>query len=201
MFVTVEGIDGSGKTVVSEAIADEYNATLTQEPSDLWTGDALRHSLTDASTDPLTDLYLFLGDRVQHIEETIEPALHNNEFVVCDRYADSTRAYQSVALKEAGYFDESVMVSKIFIEQNMAPWIIEPDKTIYLDVSVDTALDRLGDNDKYNEREFLREVKQNYDELAANEPERFIVVDSEQSKNAVIREAISKLNLPDADRI
>lgn len=201
MFVTVEGLDGSGKSTVVDAISERYSgATTTAEPSTLWTGKQVRQCLSDETTDPLTDFYFFMGDRVNHIEEKIKPLDEEGRLVVSDRYADSTRAYQPVALGESSHFD-SQTAAKLFIEQTMAPWNYEPDKTIYLDVSVDTALERCDESEKYEKREFLTKVKENYDALVASESERFIVIDGEQSQERVTQEAVSKLNLPSLDRI
>jgi dTMP kinase len=194
-------LDGSGKTTVIEAIKDEYpNAVTTSEPSELWTGDVVRRCLQDEDIDPLTDFYFFMGDRVEHIEETVRPADEAGKLVVSDRYADSTRAYQPVALGKSEHFD-SQTTAKLFIEETMAPWDYEPDITIYLDISVDTALERCDEEEKYEKREFLEKVKENYTALVESERERFVVIDGEQSKDEVARQAVSKLDLPPLDRI
>jgi dTMP kinase len=201
MFTTLEGLDGSGKSTVVEAIKEEYpNAVATAEPSELWTGKQVRKCLSDKSVEPLTDFYFFMGDRVQHIEETVRPADEQGKLVVSDRYTDSTRAYQPIALGQSDHFD-SQTAAKLFIEQTMAPWDYEPDMTIYLDISVDTALERCDEGEKYEKREFLEQVKENYDALVESESERFIVIDGEQSKDAVKREVLSYLDLLPLDRI
>lgn len=200
-FISIEGLDGSGKTTVIEAIKEEYQNTITTaEPSDLWTGGVVRRCLTDNDIDPLTDFYFFMGDRIQHIEKEIRPVDNSGFLIVSDRYADSTRAYQPVALANSDHF-ESELDAKLFIEEAMRPWDYKPDQTIYLDISVDTALERSAGGEKYENRDFLEQVKQNYDELIENESERFIVIDGEQSEESVAREAISKLDLPTIDRI
>lgn len=201
MFISCEGLDGSGKTTVIEAIKEEYpNAVTTAEPSELWTGGVVRRCLKDDAVDPLTDFYFFMGDRVQHIQDEVRPADEAGKLVISDRYADSTRAYQPVGLGQSEHFD-SQTTAKIFIEQTMAPWNYEPDLTIYLDISVDTAIERSAGDEKYEKREFLEEVKQNYDALVEAERERFVVIDGEQSKDEVARQAVAKLDLPPLDRI
>lgn len=193
MFVTIEGIDGSGKSTVIEAIKDGFdNVTTTAEPSELWTGRQVRECLQDETLNPLTDFYFFMGDRVNHIEETIKPVNDSEGIVVSDRYADSTRAYQPVALAQSDHFDTQID-AKIFIEETMDAWNYVPDVTIYIDISVDTALERCDQEEKYEKREFLEQVKGNYDELIDIEPGRFIVIDGEQSKDEVAEEAIEKL--------
>lgn len=200
-FITCEGLDGSGKSTVVDAIEQRYpNAVTTAEPSELWTGEVVRRCLQDDDADPLADFYFFMGDRIQHIEEVVRPVADSGFLVVSDRYADSTRAYQPVALAESNHF-ESQTTAKLFIEQTMAPWNYEPDKTLYLDISVDTAIDRADGDEKYEKREFLEQVKENYDALVASESERFTVIDGEQPEEVVRREALSKIDLPPLDRI
>lgn len=201
MFVTVEGLDGSGKSTVIDAITQQYpDVTTTAEPSELWTGKQVRTCLSDEESNPLTDFYFFMGDRVNHIEETIKPVDERGGLVVSDRYADSTRAYQPVSLAETPYFD-SQTEAKLFIEETMAKWRYEPDVTIYIDISVDTAIERADGDEKYENREFLEQVKQNYDALVEAERDRFIVVDGEQPEGPMVRKAVSQLDLPALDRI
>lgn len=201
MFVTIEGLDGSGKSTVIDAITERYpNAVTTAEPSELWTGKQVRHCLQDEEMDPLTDFYFFMGDRVEHIEKEVRPADEQGKLVISDRYADSTRAYQPVGLGQSEHFD-SQTAAKLFIEETMAPWDYEPDMTIYIDISVDTAIERAAGDEKYEKRDFLTEVKKNYDALVEAERDRFVVIDGEQSKKEVARQAVGKLDLPPLDRI
>lgn len=200
MFVSLEGLDGSGKSTVVEAIENEYlDATTTAEPSELWTGKQVRRCLTDEEIDPLTDFYFFMGDRIHHIENVVRPVAENGGFVISDRYADSTRAYQPVALGQSDYFDSQVD-AKLFIEATMAPWNYEPDLTLYIDISVDTALERCDEEEKYEKREFLEQVKQNYDALVETQ-DRIVRIDGEQSKEAVRRSALGKIDTAPLDRI
>jgi len=201
MFVTIEGLDGSGKSTVIDAITERYpNAVTTAEPSELWTGKQVRHCLKDEEMDPLTDFYFFMGDRVEHIEKEVRPADEAGKLVISDRYADSTRAYQPVGLGQSEHFD-SQTAAKLFIEETMAPWDYEPDMTIYIDVSVETSIERAAGDEKYEKRDFLTEVKKNYDALVEAERDRFVVIDGEQSKEEVARQAVGKLDLPPLDRI
>lgn len=189
-FVTVEGLDGAGGTTVVQAIREELpHARTTREPSELWTGGTLRKCLQDDDTEPLTDFYYFMADRVNHIEKVIKPNDGENSLVVSDRYADSTRAYQPIALAESNHFDSQTQ-AKLFIEDTMSLWKYEPDLTIYLDISVDTAIERSDGREKYEHREFLEQVKQNYDALIEHESERFVVIDAEQPEAAVREEVL-----------
>lgn len=189
MFVTIEGLDGSGTTTLVESLSQEYgDAVTTSEPSDLEYGQLVRRNLSDEHSDPIVDFYLFMADRRDHIEQRIRPADEDGHLVVSDRYADSTRAYQPVALAgDDGPFD-SPWDAKLFIERAMASWNYEPDLTLYLDISVETALERSAGDEKYEKRDFLETVKENYDALADTE-DRIIRIDGEQSKGGVKKDA------------
>lgn len=190
-FVTCEGIDGAGKSTVVEAIEDHYGedeVVTTSEPSDYWTGDAVYRAIDSESETPaLADFFLFMGDRVQHIENRIIPALKDDKIVVSDRFSDSTWAYQRQALIDE--FDEPWK----FINEVMCPWNLEPDITLFLDISVDEAMDRFNDGDKYEKREFLEEVRTNYKHINAEFQHRFVSIDAEQSKEQVQKKAIESI--------
>lgn len=188
MFITVDGIDGSGTTTVTENIAEEFdNTEQTHEPSPMWTGPVVRRAFEEEmDTPPVSDFYLFMADRANHIENFILPNLQDGKMVVCDRYADSTRAYQSVALQ--GAVEEPVD----FIEYNMGSWQIEPDLTLLLDVDVDTALERADGEDKFEKRQFLEQVRKNY--LAINEAtDRVVKIDASQSIDTVTQICVTEI--------
>lgn len=181
-FVTLEGIDGSGKTSAVQAIRQQYKAMVqTQEPSDLWTGHQVRKAIANDSDDvhPVTTFFLFMADRNHHINERIQGALDDGMLVVSDRYSDSTLAYQAEELK--GH----VAYPGQFMDRCMDPWNLEPDLTIYLDISVDTAMERVDGDEEYEKRELLQAVKANYDDLATRFNDRYVRVDGEQPIEAV----------------
>lgn len=182
-FITVEGIDGAGKTLAVKAIREEFDAVTTQEPSEFWTGDQLRKALRN-ETPAFTDFFLFMADRHYHIEEKIKPALRDRELVVSDRFADSTLAYQPVQLQDEVEYPQQ------WIERVMAPWNIMPDLTIYLDVTLDTAMKRLDGNEKYERLEMLEGVAANYEQLRDRFTDRYTRVDAEQSKEEVREEVL-----------
>ncbi len=203
MLVTVEGLDGAGGTTLVESISEKYqNAVTTSEPSDRQYGKLVRENLSDEETHGLTDFYLFMADRIDHIENRIKPAEQSGKLVVSDRYADSTRAYQPVAMTEADIF-ESQFQAKDFIEHTMNPWNYEPDLTIYIDISVDTAMERAAGDEKYEQRQFLEKVKNNYDALVESDAfgDRIVTVDGEQPKEDVKTSALGKLDVVAADRV
>jgi dTMP kinase len=195
-FITIEGLDGAGKDTALDAIRACYpDATFTSEPSDLDTGKLVRRCLSDEETPPLMDFYLFMADRVNHIEQRVRPVDESGGLVVSGRYADSTRAYQPVALEEAGVFNGQ-WAAKDFIEKTMHPWNYAPDATLYLDISVDTAIERASGDEKYEQRDFLEKVRANYEGIANSNAhgDRIIRIDAEQPKEEVrgdVKEAVA----------
>ena len=158
-LVSIEGIDGSGKTSVVERLAEENEGIeTTAEPSTLWTGGQVRRALATSTEDvhDIVTFFLFMADRKQHIEEEVLPWMHEGKVVVSDRYVDSTRAYQPEMLKE------HIEWADAWIDMVMEPWTLEPDLTIFLDVSVDTAMDRLSGDETFEERETLEAVRDRY---------------------------------------
>lgn len=201
MLISTEGLDGSGTTTLTEGLANQLSHTVqTQEPTDLEYGKIIRRNLSDEESSPLIDFYLFMADRADHINRRIKPAEEQGKLVITDRYADSTRAYQPIALTaDNGPFDSS-WEAKLFIEQTFSFWDYEPDLTIYLDISVDTAIERLDGVEKFENRQFLEQVKDNYDALA-DTTERIVRIDGEQSKDEVLRSAIGKIDVVAPDRV
>jgi dTMP kinase len=190
MFITVEGLDGCGSTTLVESIAEEYpDSVTTSEPSDLEYGQLMRRNLSDSDSDPIVDFYLFMADRRNHIKNRIKPEDERGNLVVCDRYADSTRAYQPVTLSGDDRPFDSQWQAKIFIEQTMAHWLYEPDLTLYINISVGTALDRASGGEKYENVDFLSEAHKNYIALADSH-DRIVTIDGMQSKSAVREDAL-----------
>jgi dTMP kinase len=201
VFTSVEGLDGAGGTTLVDTISDEYPSCVTTcEPSDRKYGSMVRERLSDNQSNELIDFYLFMSDRIDHIENRIKPADNSGKLVVSDRYADSTRAYQPVALTGENKPFDSLWEAKMFIERNMSHWNYEPDLTLYVDISVDTAIKRAAGDEKYENREFLEQVKQNYDAICENN-ERVVRIDGEQSKEAVAKSALGKIDVAAPDRL
>jgi len=186
-FVTLEGIDGSGKTSAAQAIQEQYKSTVqTQEPSDLWTGKQVRRAISNESADvhPFTTFFLFMADRNHQINERIQGALDDGMVVVSDRYSDSTLAYQPVAL------EDHLENPGLFMRQVMKEWNLEPDLTIYLDISVDTAMERLDGDEEYEKREFLESVKSNYEGIRAEFDHRYVTLNAEKPIDHVQKEVL-----------
>lgn len=203
-LIAVEGIDGSGKSTVVDGIerwAESVDETVvtSQEPTDLWTGEQVYRALGDESTPPLADFHLFVADRVKHVHERIRPILFEGNVVVTDRYADSTRAYQThrIATQTDMEYDEA----RDWMETVFAPFNIEADVTMYVDIPVETALGRCDEADKYEKRENLERVKAAYDEMYDSCDPTVRIIDGTQSMSAVQHIAINtvKAQLHDDD--
>ena len=190
MLVTVEGIDGAGKSTVVEGMRDELDAVFTREPTGSWLGDAVRRSINDDESVPLADFFLFVADHADHVEHTIKPALSDDELVVCDRYIDSRYAYQGATLSER---DEEVFDNALdWVRGLHEGWTVVPDLTLLLDIPPEEAVERLDrETMKFERVEFLREVRENYMKLA--EEERFVVIDATSDADAVVERCIEEV--------
>jgi dTMP kinase len=181
MLITLEGLDGSGKTTVWEALHDSHpEATFTREPTESWYGDAVNRAIDD-DADPLATLFLFTADHADHLSRTVRPALENDELVISDRYSDSRYAYQAAALSGS-----ELKRPMEYIRGIHSAFTVEPDTTIYIDVDPETAAARSGSANQFEDAAFLAQVESNYERLIDAEPERFVRVDGTQSPEEVI---------------
>ena len=202
-FISLEGLDGAGTTSIARAIGEEYpNSVSTKEPSDLEFGKQVRERLSQEDSDSMIDFFLFMCDRIDHINKEVQPAHDDGELVVSDRYGDSTRAYQPVALSNSGVFEDQ-MTAKAWIESVMAPWEYTPDLTIYLDISVDTALERADGDEKYEKRAFLEKVRDNYEGVVESDAHggRIVRVDAERPLEEVEKSVLGKIDVVPADKV
>ncbi len=179
MFVSFEGIDGSGKSTQARLLADAVAAegrevVATREPGGTELGERVREILLgDGDVAPWAEAALFAAARAQLVEEVVRPSLARGAFVVCDRYVDSSLAYQGVA---RGLGLDAVL------DLNL-PAIggLLPDRTFLLTLPVDEAVRRSTRRPDRIEREglaFLARVDRAYREIAARFPERIVVVDA-----------------------
>lgn len=190
-FVTFEGIDGSGKTTVSRLVAEKLRSRgqsvfLTSEPTTGWLGDAVRRGVEE-DVGPVAEAFLFLADRAAHIPE-IRLHLGRSELVLCDRYADSTHAYQGARL--ANVLRDPVR----FLVRASDEWVLPPDVTILLRVPPEVGLERIKDRPnkvRFEDPALLRRVAANYDRLAKSR--RFVVVDATRPVEVVTDDAISAI--------
>jgi len=190
-FITFEGIDGSGKTTVSRLVAKSLQARghrvyLTSEPTKTWLGDAVRQAF-DGDVGAVAESFLFLADRAAHLTE-IRAHLERRELVLCDRYADSTYAYQGARLE--GLVDDPIR----FLQRASESWMLRPDLTILLRVPAELARKRIEGRPnlvRFEDLAFLKKVAANYDRLARSR--RFVVLDGTRGADAVSLDAISAI--------
>jgi dTMP kinase len=183
MLVTLEGLDGSGKTTVWESLRGEFDAVFTREPTDSWYGEAVQRSIESPDADPLAELFLYTADHAAHLAETVRPAIESGRPVISDRYSDSRYAYQGVTLADRSDVEDPVT----FVQSIHEPWTVVPDLTIYLDLPPEIAAERSGVTNKFEHAETLTEVRANYERLVDADPERFVRVDATQPPAAVER--------------
>ena len=182
MLLTLEGLDGSGKTTAWEALQPAYpDATFTREPTDSWYGDAVYRSIAEDDADPLAELFLYIADHADHLSRVVRPALGDGDLVISDRYTDSRYAYQAATLA-----DSDLQRPLEYIRGIHGAFTRAPDATIYLDVDPETAAARAGATDKYERVSFLSAVQSNYERLIDAEPERFVRVDAGRSPEEVL---------------
>jgi len=198
MFITLEGPEGSGKTRqisgLAEALRQQgYPVLMTREPGGTPIGDQIRSVLFDMkNTDmrPRTEILLFQASRAQIVEQVIRPCLERGEIVLCDRYADSTLAYQG--------YGHRVDLDELRTVVQFATAGLKPDLTLLLDVEVEVGLKRKVAASEWNrldayDLDFHRRVRQGYHEMALAEPKRWVVIDATQPPEevqAVLREVV-----------
>ncbi len=189
LFITFEGVEGSGKSFQARALYRKLSglaipALLTHEPGGTPPGERISRLLKwvqDTDISPLTELLLFNASRAQLVDEVIRPALESGQVVICDRFTDSTIAYQS--------YGRGLNLDTVRKTNNTATAGLKPDITILLDISVEAGFARKKD-DKYDrfEREdiiFHGKVEAGYQALAKSEPERWLVIDGGKSKEKI----------------
>jgi dTMP kinase len=184
MLITLEGIDGSGKTTVAEALQDTLpEAVFTREPTDSWYGEAVQRSIRDDGADPMAELFLYTADHADHLSRVVRPALEAGKVVVSDRYSDSRYAYQGATL------DGVVRRPMEYVRGVHEPFTRAPDATLYFDVPPETGAERAGATNKFETAGYLAEVQANYERLIEAEPDRFVRIDGTRSPEAVVAAA------------
>lgn len=197
-FITIEGGEGCGKTTQIEVIKNWFEKNnlpyvLTREPGGTALGDDLRKILKNSTYEfcPLAELYLFNAGRIEHIEKVVRPNLKNNISVICDRYFDSSIAYQGEA-RDIGY----EKVKNICLT---AVGDAIPDATLWLDISPEDAFKRKGGADKDDRIEqtgieFHKKVYFGYKKLQNEFKNRIIRIDANKNLEEVSRQVEQTLN-------
>ncbi|WP_248895954.1 dTMP kinase [Haloplanus halobius] len=182
MLLTLEGLDGSGKTTAWRMLRDRHpSAVFTCEPTDSWYGEAVGRSIADDDADPLAELFLYTADHADHLSRVIRPALSAGSLVVSDRYTDSRIAYQAATLADTPVDDPFEYVRRIH-----APFSRPPDATLYFDIDPETAAERSGKTNKFERVERLHAVREQYERLIDADPDRFVRIDATRSREAVL---------------
>ena len=192
LFITFEGADGCGKTTQITLLNEYFNKAgkktlLTREPGAGILGAKIRELLLnyDGEVSPNCESFLFLADRAQHVDCMIKPALAEGTIVLCDRYTDSTLAYQG--------FGRELDIDRIKYLNKLATGGLRPDLTIVFDVDVETSLSRVGGSKDRMESagvEFFNRVRNGYLEIAKQEPERVKVIDSSDTIENVHKKVV-----------
>jgi dTMP kinase len=177
LLITLEGIDGSGKSTLHEALKEllaDLNPVFTREPGATWVGDQVRRAIAE-QIDPVTEATLFVADHAAHLARVVRPALAEGRHVISDRYSDSRFAYQTVTLQGIIPDPEG------WLRAMHNGWTIVPDRTFLCVLPVDDALTRLkpdSQREHFERREVLEKVQNNYLSYARNEPTRFVIMDA-----------------------
>ena len=200
MFITIEGPEGSGKstavnTAVNHLIDLGYRIVRTREPGGTPISERIREVILDkenTSMDPRTEALLYAASRRQHLVEKVWPALERGEIVVCDRYLDSSLAYQGGA-RHLGV--DEVLNVNLFATENTYP-----DLTLLFDIDPEIGLERIAANATrevnrldLEKLEFHKTVRNTFLELAKRYPERYVIIDASKSKDEVAKDTIEAI--------
>ena len=197
-LITFEGLDGCGKSTQLEKTKDwlnnqGYTVLKTREPGGTVIGQQIRSILLNLEHEELqaeSELLLYLADRIQHLQESILPEIAAGKIVLCDRFHDSTVAYQGY-----GRGLDLIRIESI-VEHCIKPYA--PDLTILLNISPETVAARLNRRQEHAEKDrldseslsFFTRVAQGFEELSAAEPERFVCLNGEQEIEVIHQEII-----------
>jgi len=195
-FITLEGMDGAGKSTHIVDIIDQLEArghyvVSTREPGGTALGEQLREILLHKHMHAETETLLLFAARCEHIHNIIEPALAQGAYVISDRFTDATYAYQSGA--------RGVAIEKVKLLETWVQGTLQPDLTLLFDVPVEVSLKRLElarEPDKFEREnmEFFKKLRNEYLRRAKENPERFRIINANQGLDdvkAVVKEVIS----------
>lgn len=202
IFITIEGPDGAGKTSVIKKLIPMLVKTVqqeivaTREPGGSRIAEEIRELILNTENiemDIRTEALLYAAGRRQHLVEKIIPALEAEKVVVCDRFVDSSLAYQGVA--------RGIGVSEVAEINQFATGNLSPDLTLYLDVEAQLGLERINQNkqnrqfDRLDQEtlEFHEKVRSAYLDIAKEEPERIVQIDASQELEKVVEECFQTI--------
>ena len=208
MFISLEGMEGSGKSTQRDRLGAWLESlgksvVLTREPGATALGRGLRAMLLDcrhAAMGDTAELFLFLADRAQHVNEVIRPALEEGQIVLCDRYADSTLVYQG--------YGRGLSIDDLQHLSDIASGGLLPDLTLLLDLPPQLGLERAGRRNQEHgtvlsegrfdaeSLDFHRRIREGYLDMARRDSSRFVVIDAREDVNQVFAEcqkAVTKM--------
>ena len=184
-FVTFDGIDGSGKSTISKLVYEKlksqgHNVVLTYEPTDTWIGKCVQKCI-ESNSDPFVTAFAFIADRREHCKE-IQKWLEEGKIVLCDRYAESTYAYQGAQL-------ENMVKNPIkWLKELSTNHIIIPDRTFIFIIEPKKSLARIENRDKlipFEQITFLKKVHENYLKLAVGK--QFMKIDASKKIEELVK--------------
>lgn len=198
-FITLEGPDGSGKTTVSLKIVQllqqqGYKVMLTREPGGVDIAEQIRNVILDkknTAMDAKTEALLYAAARRQHLVEKVLPALQQGYIVICDRFVDSSLAYQGVG-RQLG-------IDKVYAINLFAIEDIMPDKTIFFDIDYQLGLQRIRKNERVSDRmdeasqDFHKMVYDGYMQICQKYADRIVKIDASQDVGHVVEAAMKEI--------
>ena len=200
MFITLEGPEGSGKTTAVEAAVKKlqemgYEIVRTREPGGTPISEQIRNVILDkanTSMDGRTEALLYAASRRQHLVEKVWPALKEGKIVICDRYLDSSLAYQGGA---RGLGIDEVLNINLFATENT--W---PDLTLLFDIKPEIGLARISANAErevnrldLEKIDFHNKVRESFLTLAKRYPDRYVIIDASQSRELVAKDTMEAI--------
>ena len=199
-FITIEGVEGAGKTTnipfIQQLLADKSGVEVvhTREPGGTASGEAIREVLISTELPAMhhdTELLLMFAARAEHIRKKIEPALAVGKWVLCDRFTDASYAYQGGG--------RGISLERIAQLESWVQGDLRPDYTILFDVDADTGLGRVrsrGEVDRFEEEDigFFNRVRDQYLTMAKEHPQRYRMIDASVDLNAVQQQIEQVIN-------
>ena len=184
-FITFEGIDGSGKSTISKKVYEKLKkqgikAVLTYEPTDTWIGKQVQKCI-ESKSDPFITAFTFIADRIQHCKQ-IQQWIDEEKIVICDRYAESTYAYQGAQL------EEKIKNPIRWLKELSKDHILVPDRTYIFIIKPEKAIARIQNRNNlipFEKTAFLQKVHKNYLKLATGN--RFKKIDATKTIDELVK--------------